>query len=508
MSGKGWPPRYLTKVKPAAVKRGDGAFASEFIEGYCRVVKDSVGGHVGEHIVLRDWQRSMLNWVNARRPDGKKQFRQALIGLPRKSGKSALLSGLALYELILGPEGGEVFTLATSRDQARIVFSTTKRMVEMDPELSEMVKLYKDAIEMPGSGSVMRVMSAEAPQLEGLNPSYCIVDEVHALPDRELWDVMSLAMAARRDPQMVGITTAGTKYNRHGTESLCYGLYNYGVRIAEGEIEDDTFGLAWWSPKNPEADHRDPKIWSEANPGLGDLQSKEDFESAVLRTPEAEFRTKRLNLWVDATTSWLPTGAWDACVDDRVIPDDSRVVLALDGSYNGDSTALVAIEVPEDKDLAPHVAVAGAWERPPNEDQHWTVDILDVEQAVREAARRWNVVEIACDPYRWARSMQVLADEGLPVTEFPQTASRMSPATTRLYEAVMNKTITHDGDKRLARHVASAVLKVDNRGSRLVKESRGTSRKIDLAVCAVMALDRVEYWRNKKPTETARVFAF
>jgi len=508
VSVKGWPPRYLTKVKPAAIKRGDGEFAATFIESYCRVVKDSVGGHVGDPIELRDWQRSMLAWVNARRPDGKKQFRQALIGLPRKSGKSALLSGLALYELILGPEGGEVFTLATSRDQARIVFGTTKRMVEMDAELTDMTKVYKDAIEVPSTGSVMRVMSAEAPQLEGLNPSYVIVDEVHALPDRELWDVMSLATAARKDPQMVGITTAGTKFNRHGTESLCYGLYNYGVRVAEGEIEDDTFGLAWWSPKKPEADHRDPKVWAEANPGLGDLQSKEDFESAVLRTPEAEFRTKRLNLWVDATTSWLPTGAWDGCESSRQIPDGSRVVLALDGSFNGDSTALVAVEVPEDKEQSPHIAVAGAWERPPEADQHWTVDILDVEEAVREAAKRWDVLEIACDPYRWARSMQVLAEEGLPVTEFPQTAARMSPATTRLYEAVMNKTVTHDGDKRLARHVSSAVLKVDNRGSRLVKESRGTSRKIDLAVCAVMALDRVEFYRSRPTKETPRVFAF
>jgi len=307
---------------------------------------------------------------------------------------------------------------------------------------------------------------------------------------------------------MVGITTAGTKFNRHGAESLCYGLYNYGVRVAEGEIEDDSFGLAWWSPKKPESDHRDPKVWAEANPGLGDLQSKEDFESAVLRTPEAEFRTKRLNLWVDATTSWLPTGAWDACADDRAIPDGARVVLALDGSYNGDSTALVVAEVPDDKDVFPHIGVAGAWERPPEADQHWTVDILDVEEAVRDAAKRWNVLEIACDPYRWARSMQVLADEGLPIVEFPQTASRMSPATSRFYEAVMNKSITHDGDKRLARHVSSAVLKVDNRGSRLAKESRGTSRKIDLAVCAVMSLDRVEYWRNRKTKETPRVFAF
>lgn len=376
-------------------------------------------------------------------------------------------------------------------------------MVELDPELSEMTKLFKDAIEVPATGSVMRVMAAEAPQLEGLNPSFVIVDEVHALPDRSLWDVMSLATAARVDPQMIGITTAGVKYDRFGNESLAYSMFNYGTRVATGEIEDHSFGMAWWMPKSDTADYKDPEVWAEANPGLGDIQAVEDFEAAVKRTPEAEFRTKRLNLWVDATTAWLPDGAWDAVASERVIPKGANVVLALDGSYNGDSTALVAVEIPSSEDGIPHVAVAGAWERPQNADEHWTVDILDVEDCIREKAREWNVVEIACDPYRWSRTMQVLTDERLPILEYPQTTNRMSPATTRLYEAVVNKSITQDGDKRLARHVSSAVLKIDQRGSRLVKESKGTSRKIDLAVCAVMAVDRAAYWagelRKPKP---------
>ena len=219
---EGWPPRLLTPTVAKDRQRGDGENAATFIETYCRVVKDSVGGASGDLIHLRPWQQELITWLLARRADGKRKHRQALIGLPRKSGKSALLSGLALYELMLGPEGGEAFTVATTRDQARIVFGTTKRMVEMDPELSSMTKLFRDAIEIPETGSVFRVMAAEAPQLEGLNPSFVIVDEVHALPDRELWDVLSLATAARNDPQMVGITTAGVKYDRFGAESLCY----------------------------------------------------------------------------------------------------------------------------------------------------------------------------------------------------------------------------------------------------------------------------------------------
>jgi len=505
---EGWPARILTPTDAKERQRGDGDTAATFIESYCRVVKDSVGGKTGELIHLRPWQQELINWLMARRVDGKRKHRQALIGLPRKSGKSALLSGLALYELMLGPEGGEAFTVATTREQARIVFGTTKRMVELDPELSSMTKLFRDAIEFPETGSVFRVMAAEAPQLEGLNPSFVIVDEVHALPDDELWNVMSLATAARPDPQMIGITTAGVKYDRFGNESLAYRMYLYGDRVAKHEIEDHSFGMAWWQPKNLNADHRDPAVWAEANPGLGDIQSTEDFEAAVKRTPEPEFRTKRLNLWVDSASTWMPEGAWDGVTEEHTVDDGDDVVLALDGSFNGDSTALVGVRLPRDEDEKPHLFVAGAWEKPPNSGDEWTVDILEVEDRIRELAKRYNVKEIACDPYRWSRTMQILSEERLPVTEFPQSAQRMSPATTRLYEAVMNQAVTHDGDKRLARHVSAAVLKVDNRGSRLVKESRGTSRKIDLAVCAVMALDRAEFWAGEGRKPAKRTFAF
>jgi phage terminase large subunit-like protein len=166
------------------------------------------------------------------------------------------------------------------------------------------------------------------------------------------------------------------------------------------------------------------------------------------------------------------------------------VVLGFDGSYRGDTTALVAVEV-SDK---PHVVVAGLWEKPETAAQDWAVPVLEVEQSIRNACQRWNVIEIACDPYRWARSYQILEAEGLPVVEFPQSPARMVPATQRFHEAVTNLAITHDGDPRLARHIANCVLKVDQRGSRLSKESKGSARRIDLAVAAVMAADRAAYW--------------
>jgi len=476
----------LTPVPKVDVRRGDGTDYATFIEAVCRVTKDSIAAPAGQLLQLRDWQRQLLGHLLARRLDGKYRHRQALVGVARKNGKSALGAGVALAGLVLGPQGGEVYSLAADREQARIVFGTARRMVELDPELSDLLKLYRDAIELPGSGSVYRVLSAEAYTKEGLNPHLSIFDEVHAQPNRDLWDVMALAQGARPEPLLVGITTAGVKIDSTGRDSLCYGMYQYGRRVASGEVADPAFFMAWWEPAIPEADHRREPTWREANPGFADLVDPEDFASAVKRTPENEYRIKRCNQWVSTAEAWLPTGAWVACTDPRPVPDLAEVVLGFDGSFSNDSTALVVVQAGE----RPHVDVAACWERPPSAAEDWRVPILEVEDAIRAACKRWQVREIVCDPFRWARTYQVLEDEGLPVVEFPQSPANMVPATQRFYEAVINQTLTHAGDPRLARHLENCVVKVDARGTRLAKESKSSPRKIDLAVAAVMALDR------------------
>jgi phage terminase large subunit-like protein len=239
--------------------------------------------------------------------------------------------------------------------------------------------------------------------------------------------------------------------------------------------------------------------WREANPGYDDLVAAEDFESSIRRTPEPEYRTKRCNQWVTTTATWLPYGTWAACAEPRPIPDLAEVVLGFDGSFSNDSTALIAVEVGE----VPHVDVAACWEKPPDADSGWRVPIVDVEEAIRQACRRWSVREIVCDPFRWARTYQVLEDEGLPIVEFPQSPQRMVPATGRFYEAVLNGGVTHSDDPRLARHMDNCMLKVDGRGARLAKDARNSPRKIDLAVAAVMAFDRAS-----TPTESLEPFGF
>jgi phage terminase large subunit-like protein len=476
-------------VPKADVERGDGDSIIAGMETFCTVSRDGFAGRGGQPLVLRDWQKELIRHLFARRPDGRMRHRTGLIGLPRKNGKSSLGSGLALDGLLFGGQGAEVYSAAAEEKQARIVFSETKRMVQADPELSDACEVMRDVIGMPATGSIYRVLTAKAPTKEGLNPTRVIVDELHAHPHDELWNVLTLGSGARLDPLTLAITTAGVMYDSLGQESICYRLYKHGVELSNGYTEDPSFFFAWWGA--PEgADHLDPAVWEAANPAYGDLIDPDDFAAAVVTTPENEYRTKRLNQWVSAAAAWLPAGAWEDCGDVvRTIPDGADVVLGFDGSYNNDSTGLVVCTVGDD----PLMDVVWASERPKNAPQDWVVPIDEAEDAIRKACKRWHVLEVACDPSRWARSMQVLEAERLPMVEFPQSGSRMIPATERFYEAVMNRTLTHTGNPDLARHIGNAVIRRTTHGGHLQKDAKGSPRKIDLAVCAVMALDRASF---------------
>jgi phage terminase large subunit-like protein len=500
-----WPPRWITPVAIADRKRGDGPLYSEFAEAVCRVTKDSVAAPAGELLHLRDWQKELLNHALARRPDGRMKHRVALIGMARKNGKSALAASMGLSALTLGGNGSEIYSCAADRDQARIVFGTAKRMVELDPELSSMFTLYRDVIEYKDKGSVYRALSAEAYTKEGLNPSPIVIfDEVHAQPNRELWDVMSLAGGARSDSLLLGITTAGVKTQANGQDSLAYSLYQYGQKLVKGELVDPSFFFAWWEPKNPEADHRDKQLWIESNPGFADIVDAEDFESAVLRTPEAEFRTKRTNCFVSTATAWLPTGSWEALIDTERTPEPGEdVILAFDGAFSNDSTALIAWLLGGDK---PHLMVVGIWERPDDAEQGWHVPVAEVEQTIIDTFRNSNfqTKEIVFDPARWQRTFMVLDEQGMPVVSYPNSAERMVPATQKFYEAVVNQSFTHDGDERMARHITNCVTKQSSRGVMVAKAS--SKRKVDAAVAAIFGYDRATQPAEPKPP-VARFFS-
>jgi phage terminase large subunit-like protein len=462
----------------------------DFAEAYGRITKDSVAGKAGGPLILRPWQKTLLEHLFAWDDDGLRH-RVSLVGMPRKSGKSALGSVLGLYSLILGPRGAEVYSVASEKEQARIVFQDAKRTVEASPELSALTRLYRDVIELPAMNSVYRVLSAENLSKEGLNPSAVIFDELHAQPDRELFDVFSLAMGARgKLANLIAITTAGVRSDRTGRDGIAFSLYQMGQKIARGELDDPTFFMAWWEA--PEgADHRDPETWRLANPGFGDLNAESDFHSAIKRTPEAEFRIKRCNQWVSTVETWLPAGSWDECAGEVTLTSEDEIVLGFDGSYNGDASVIVGAVVPRVEGDPVKVFMVKAWEKDLEHDgPEWRVDIGEVEQTVLDFCQKHNVKEIACDPFRWQRSMEVLEGYGLPVVAFPQSPQRMIKACAGFFDSVAEKRLIHDGDPLLARHIGNTAVKLTPAGPHIKKENPNSPRKIDAAVAAILAVDR------------------
>jgi phage terminase large subunit-like protein len=491
-----WPPTWLTPVPQDAIDRGDGEYAIDFTETFGSIGKDGIAGKAGQALVLRPWQKELIRHVYARDADGGLSFRTALIGMPRKNGKSALSSAaFGLYSLIAeGIEGSEVFSVAAEKQQAAIVFNEAKRMVETS-ELSELCTLYRDAIHVKSTNSVYRVVSAEAYSKEGFNPSRVIMDELHAHKDRTLFDVFQLAMGNRgKLGQLIAITTAGQKQDMTGQDSIAYSLYQYGKRVSTGEIDDPTFFMSWWEA-SPEADHRLEQTWRIANPGFDDIVSSDDFASAVNRTPEPEFRTKRLNQWVSSLNAWLPTGKWEQLNAEIKLDPEQPVIVGFDGSFSGDCTALTYCTIPKDDEL-PHIGLIRVWEKQPEDTDDWRVSTSEVEDEIIQFCQKYNVKEIACDPFRWQRSMEAMQDLGLPVVEYNSSSpSRMVPACSKVYQAVTEGQLTHDGNPTLARHLTNAVIKTDRLGPRIVKEHRGSPRKIDAAVAAVIAFDRATVGR-------------
>src|SRR5215469_4926412 len=280
---------------------------------------------------------------------------------------------------------------------------------------------------------------------------------------------MSLGSGTRRDPLFIAITTAGTKYDITGEESICYTRYQYGCKVASGEVADPYFYMCWYGAPD-RSNYKDPAVWEAANPGYGDFLDPDDFHAALGRVSENEFRTKRLNQWVSAVQAWLPDGAWASCrTDADLVQPGKGVVLGFDGSKSGDSTALVAVSISPD----PWVKVLGLWEKPQGREE-WRVDRAAVKDTIRQACRDYNVREVAWDEFQWLDAAEELEAEGIPVVVFPQTLTRMGPATQRFYEAVTNRRIRHNGDQRMARHLGNAQLKVDSRGSRLQKDARNS----------------------------------
>jgi len=487
--------------------KGEALKVKKFIETFLTL------GHsfLGQPFKLLDFQCDLLEDIYAARADGSRQHRTYLLGLPRKNGKSQLGAALALYHLIgdRHDSAPQVISAAGDRKQARLVFEEAVRMVRSSPDLAEVCEVFRNEIRCSLNGGTYHAVSADAGLQQGLNPSFVIFDELHVFKNSDLFDALTLGSATRASPLVVVISTAG-----YDLESPLGRLYKQGLRTdghfingvrQAGEDEHASFGMTWFGPsvldmRGEEFSHTDPLLWKHHNPAWGIMPNPvEEFEAAALQTHESAFIRFRLNGWTTSAAAFLPAGAWDAIADvDRAVPDGSDIVLGFDGAWKGDSTALIAVSL---DDL--HMEVVGHWEAPAG-DPDWRTPAPEVEAAVLAACDRFRVMEMAADPWRFEQSLHKLREEhGVPVVEFPTNSrARMIPATGALYQGVMDSAFTHDGNLALTRHMANAVMKETPAGAYITKEYRSSVNHIDLAVAAVIGLERARLWlKTREPSD-------
>lgn len=463
-----WAPAFYT---PRIYGDTDGDEIIAFAENHFRVLK---GFRAGEPLEFTDWQKWLLRALFERTDEGRLRYRRALIGLPRKQGKSLMGSAIAVYSMIAGEPGAEVYAVAGDRQQARIIFNEAKQQVQNSPMLSQITKVYRDALEMPTFGSVFRVLSSEFRSQAGLNPSTVLFDELWNQGDGELFDQMTLGSGARQEPLIVSITTAG-----FDLDSLAGRLYHYGKQCSAQEVDDESFGFWWWEAAS-ECDIHDRKQWRTANPNIAEgLLDLDDMDTATKQTSESAFRRWRLNQWVRTQESWLPVGAWERSLSDAELTTDLPVWVGIDMALKHDSIAVVVAQ-PQDEKV---VVRAKIWQ-PKDEG----VDVSEVERYLRELHNQYQVTEFAFDPAYFQRSAEALIDDGLPMVEFPQTGQRMVPACGQTYELIVQGKICHDGMPTFTDQVLSAAQRMTDNGWRL---SKGKSRrKIDACIAMVMAVDR------------------
>jgi phage terminase large subunit-like protein len=444
----------------------------------------SKGIRAGQPFELTAWQQQLIQSLYERRPDGLLRYRRSLIGLGRKNGKSLLGSLIALYGLIEGEHGAEVYSAAGDRRQARVVFDEAKWQVQQSPALSGICKVYRDAIEVPSTHSVYRVLSSDAKLQQGLNPSTVIFDELHVQPNSELWDALTLGSGARRDPQIVAITTAG-----YDLSSICGTLYAYGQKVCRGELDDDSFGF-WWFEAPEGCDMNDRDAWLQANPNLAEgLLDWEDMELAVRQTSEISVRRYRFNQWVrTADDSWLPQGAFELCRSDLQLVPGAPTWIGVDMALKRDTTAVVLVQHVDGR----LVARAKIWLP-----DGGVLDVSAVESYLREMAQVYDIQEIAFDPAFFMRTAEALAEDGFPLVEFPQSPQRMIPACGNLYDLIVNQRLAHDGNPLFTDQVLSAAQRMRDNGWTL---SKGKSkRKIDAVIALAMAADRATVKQVEEP---------
>jgi len=492
--------------------------AVAFIQNLCH----TKGKWAGKKFYLLPWQEQIIrDLFGIVKEDGKRQFLTAYVEVPKKQGKSELAAAIALYLLYADNEpSAEVYGAACDRSQASIVFDVAKQMVQMTPALLKRSKITAATKRIVNYSNVgyYQVLSAETGTKHGLNVSGLVFDEIHAQPNRKLYDVLTKGSGdAREQPLFFIITTAGNDKN-----SICYELHTKALDIKAGRKKDTSFYPVVYG-LNEEEDWNDESNWYKANPSLGHTITIERVREAylnALENPAEEnvFKQLRLNIWTSATVCWIPDHIYKR--GDLLIDIDSlngrECYGGLDLSSTSDITAFVLVFPPRSEDekyiILPffwlpkdtlelrcrrdHV-LYDVWEMQGylNTTEGNVVHYGFIEKFIEELGEKYHIKEIAFDRWNATQMVQNLEDMGFIVVPFGQGYKDMSPPSKELYKLLMGGSINHGGHPVLKWMAQNVVMRQDPAGN-IKPDKEKSVEKIDGIVAAIMALDRCIRNRN------------
>ena len=478
----------------------------------------------GQPFTLMDWQHEVLwNVYGSVNDKGFRQYRYAYLEIPKKNAKTTTIAGLAVYHLTCdGPEG-QIYCCAADRAQAGLVYKAAVSMIDQSEELSELLQVTDSRKEIKNmeTGTILKVLSAEAYSKHGINPTVVIFDELHAQPNRDLWDVMTFgAGAARKEPLWWVITTAGDDPDRN---SIGWEIHEQAIKIRDGELIDPTWYVKIYGASEDD-DIFDEATWYKVNPSLGHTISIESVrqEALAARNSEASerlFRWLRLNQWISLKRiGWQPLTLWDQTNAKWELSEliGKKCYPGLDLSSTTDITAACYLFPPQEG-IEEWRAIFDAWipedsmkERVARDHvpyEKWVnqkylhatpgnvVDYDFVEARLLGANKQYDIQTLGTDPWNSRMLTQRLMREGINVVEIPQTMAHMSPSMKTIERLMKAGYLTHENNPVARWCWGNIVVAVD--GNENIKPMKNKSKdRIDVTVSLINAMATAMLFEN------------
>lgn len=493
--------------------------------GFIESLTHIKGRWAGVPFTFIPWQRDLIRKIYGTvKENGKRQYRIVYLEIPKKNGKTELGSAIALVGLVGDDEqGGEVYSAAADREQAGLVFNPAAQMVRNNDKLDARLKIIESQKRIVDyqTNSFYHVLSSDVPTKHGLNPSTIIFDELHAQPNRNLWDVLVEGTEIAREQQLIVVLTTAGVYDKN---SICWEVHDYALKVQKGIINDPAFLPIIYAAEK-EDDWEDEKIWRKCNPslnyifGIGNLR-KHYNEVKDNPARQNNFRRFRLNQWVNQISRYIPIDAWDACsgkIDKKSLL--KRICYgALDLSSSIDLTAFALVFPPENlkekwqvllKFYIPEDNIKERVKRDRVPYDRWVesgyitatpgnvVDYDFVRKDVINAAKIYSLRELAYDPWGAVKLANDLENkDGITMVEHRLGFKSMSPPTKDLLVKVKAKELQHNKNPVLRWCMDNLVVKVDAAENVKPDKEKATER-IDGVVALIMALGRAIVHEDK-----------